>query len=87
MDTRDNGMAVAAVAIAAVICMYPMPAAAYLDPGTGSLIIQGIVGALAAAAVTLKLYWHKFKALFRPRQKDQQPVTSTDETAGTKRNP
>ena len=33
---------------------------AYLDPGTGSIIVQALIGFLAAVAVTLKLYWHKF---------------------------
>ena len=37
---------------------------AYLDPGTGSLIIQVIAASLAAAAVVLRTYWHKIKSLF-----------------------
>jgi hypothetical protein len=35
------------------------PAYAYLDPGTGSAILQGILGALAAIAVVTKLYWYR----------------------------
>jgi hypothetical protein len=35
------------------------PAYAYLDPGTGSAILQGILGALAAVAVVTKLYWYR----------------------------
>jgi hypothetical protein len=42
---------------------------AYLDPGTGSIILQGIIGALAAIAVALKLYWHKFLKLLGIRKK------------------
>ena len=42
---------------------------AYLDPGTGSIILQGLIGALAAIAVALKLYWHKFLILLRIRKK------------------
>jgi len=42
---------------------------AYLDPGTGSIIVQGILGLLAAIAVALKLYWHKFLRLIRIRKK------------------
>lgn len=37
----------------------PMPAYAYLDPGAGSALIQGILGAVAAIGVALKLYWHR----------------------------
>ena len=37
---------------------------AYLDPGTGSLIIQGLIAAVGAVLVALKLYWHRVKKLF-----------------------
>ena len=32
---------------------------AYIDPGTGSALIQGLIAAVAAVGVTLKLYWHR----------------------------
>lgn len=35
------------------------PVFAYIDPGTGSAILQGILAALAAIALTAKLYWHR----------------------------
>ena len=41
-----------------------VPAHAYIDPGTGSLIVQGVIGAIAAASITAKLWWHKLKVLF-----------------------
>ena len=44
-----------------VLGLVTLPAYAYLDPGSGSLIIQSVIGALAAIGVTLKLYWHKIK--------------------------
>ncbi len=40
------------------------PAYAYLDPGTGSMLIQGVIGAIAAAGVTVKIFWHKLRVLF-----------------------
>lgn len=39
-------------------------ALAYLDPGTGSFIIQALVATIAGVAVTLRLYWGKIKAFF-----------------------
>lgn len=39
------------------------PAQAYLDPGTGSLVIQLVLGGIVAALTMVKLYWHKLKAL------------------------
>lgn len=35
------------------------PAYAYLDPGTGSIILQGLLGALAAISVVVSLYWRR----------------------------
>ena len=37
---------------------------AYLDPGSGSVIIQMLIGALAGVGITLKIYWHKIKEKF-----------------------
>jgi hypothetical protein len=39
------------------------PAQAYLDPGTGSIILQILLGGVAGAALAVKLYWHKFLSL------------------------
>ena len=36
---------------------------AYLDPGTGSMIIQALLGVLAAVGAYITLYWRKFKNL------------------------
>jgi hypothetical protein len=43
---------------------------AYLDPGTASLILQGIIGVIGAGIVTLGIYWQKFTGLFR-RKNDE----------------
>ena len=34
---------------------------AYLDPGTGSIIIQAILGGVAAFFTTIAIYWEKVK--------------------------
>ena len=34
---------------------------AYLDPGSGSIVIQLIIGALVGVGITLKIYWVKIK--------------------------
>jgi hypothetical protein len=41
---------------------------AYLDPGTGSMLVQLLVGGLAAAGVALKLYWRRFTSFFHLRK-------------------
>lgn len=32
---------------------------AYMDPGTGSLFLQLLLGGVAGAALIVKLYWHR----------------------------
>lgn len=34
---------------------------AYIDPGTGSLVIQMIIGGLVGVGITCKIYWYKIK--------------------------
>lgn len=43
---------------------------AYLDPGTGSIILQGLIAALAAGAVFIKMYWYKLLNLLGIKKKD-----------------
>jgi hypothetical protein len=43
------------------------PAWAYLDPGTGSMMLQVLLGGIAGAMVVGKLYWHRFRAFVTSR--------------------
>jgi hypothetical protein len=43
---------------------------AYLDPGTGSMLVQLVVGGIAAATVTAKFYWRRLLRLLRIRKAD-----------------
>ena len=55
--------------------VYAIPVFAYIDPGTGSLVVQSVIGAIAAIGVTLKIYWHKLKIFFA---KEEQPTSDND---------
>lgn len=41
------------------------PLFAYLDPGSGSMLLQVILGAMAAFFVVTRAYWDKIVRLFR----------------------
>jgi hypothetical protein len=43
------------------LLLFAQPASAYLDPGTGSMLLQVILGGIAAIGVALKLFWHKIR--------------------------
>ena len=47
------------------IIAYPTPSYAYLDPGTGSLVLQTIVGAIVAVSVGLGAMRYKITAFFK----------------------
>ncbi len=47
--------------------------AAYLDPGTGSIALQLIMGFVVAALATVKLYWDRVKSFARRRSGSDEP--------------
>lgn len=48
--------------LAVVYTAMPGAAHAYIDPGTGSILLQGIVGSAATAMVILKMYGAKARS-------------------------
>jgi hypothetical protein len=48
-----------------VITTFAIPAHAYVDPGTGSMAVQMIIGGLVAAAFVIKTYYYQLKAKIR----------------------
>jgi len=44
------------------------PAAAYLDPGSGSMLLQVLLGGVAGVAVIAKLYWGRVLSLLGIRR-------------------
>jgi len=65
--------------IAAILLLLVMADAnAYLDPGTGSMMLQVILGGIAAVGVAVKLYWHKLMAAFGMRKKSSDEDDQDD---------
>jgi hypothetical protein len=52
-----------------------LPAHAYFDPGSGSMLLQLILGGVAGLVVAIKMYWHKVLGFFGKSGKrgDDQP--------------
>lgn len=44
--------------------MISVNASAYIDPGSGSILLQALIGSLAAAGATVAIYWEKLKSFF-----------------------
>jgi hypothetical protein len=49
---------------------YTSPVYAYLDPGTGSMLIQGLIAGIAAIISFSSIYWQKVKVFFVKQEPD-----------------
>ncbi len=55
---------------AAILMVLPSQARAqYLDPGSGSILIQALIAGAVAVATVVKVYWHRILVLFGRRPK------------------
>ena len=54
----------AALSVLVLLVAFERPAGAYLDPGTGSMLLQVLLGGFAAVGVLARLYWHRLTAVF-----------------------
>jgi L-serine deaminase len=52
---------------------------AYLDAGSGSLIVQAVVAGAAGMAVAVKLYWRRLTGRFRRSSADSATETTAAE--------
>jgi hypothetical protein len=65
-------MSLALVLLIAAL-LAPATAHAYVDPGTGSMVLQGVIAAVLGLGLTLKLYWRKIrKRLTGKRERDDE---------------
>jgi hypothetical protein len=44
--------------------LFVEPAYSYLEPGSGSILAQLIMGGIASVLVVFKFYWNKVKSFF-----------------------
>lgn len=46
---------------------------AYLDPGTGAVALQLLLGGIVAALAAVRMYWGRLKAFFLRRPLEAEP--------------
>lgn len=78
---RSSGKFITALALG-LVALTPSPAFAYLDAGTGSMIIQLIVGAFVGGMVFLKFYWYRFKAFLTGTSPEEREAGDNKERSG-----
>ncbi len=56
----------------------------YIDPASGSMLLQIILGGVAAVAVALKMWWRRFLQILHIRKPEDEspaePISAVDET-------
>lgn len=65
----------------------PQAAHAYLDPGSGSMLLQLVLGGLAGLAVIAKLYWQRLRGLFGLHSSQEASDSEMDSTSRTPSEP
>lgn len=50
---------------------------AYLDPGSGSMVLQALLGGVAGVAVMVKLFWHNIRGALRFGKKNVKEDDTT----------
>jgi hypothetical protein len=71
------------VAIVGWMLTLPSTAHAYLDPGTGSMLLQLLLGGAAGLAIAARLYWHNFlSALGLRKARTDERTDKKGEPAG-----
>jgi len=48
----------------------------YIDPGSGSLLLQGIAGGIAAAGVMVKVYWKRLRRFLHIDRPEDESSTA-----------
>lgn len=52
------------IAMMLVLFAYTLPAHAYLDPGTGSIILQGLIAGVMVVVAAWGVFWQRIKSFF-----------------------
>ncbi len=69
-----RALAPALIAITLLGVALPGTAWAYLDAGTGSMILQVIIAGVTGALITLKIYWARIRARFFGEPVEEKPA-------------
>lgn len=72
----------AVVFASALVVLHAAPAHAYLDGGTGSMMLQLLLGGLAGLGIALRLYWHRLLAFFGIRRRSGAPAAEGGGSSG-----
>ena len=60
-----NALQIGQIAVLFICGIISAPAFAYLDPGTGSILLQGILASIMVILGIIKKYWKKITSMWK----------------------
>lgn len=71
MKKRNNSLSAALFGFLWIL-IFSRPAHAYIDPGTGSMVLQMVLAGLAGLGLALKVFWHRLMTFFGKKPKEPE---------------
>jgi hypothetical protein len=70
-----------AMAVFALFLVLSTPAYAYLDPGTGSVLMQALLAGIAIVSAAVAAFWSRIRRLFSGRGGSDRHASERDDDA------
>ena len=77
-ERRSSSISLSIFVVLSILCA-PSKAYAYIDPGTGSMILQSLIAGLMGVLFTIKIYWTRIKNFLFRLKIDQKKNPDRDE--------
>lgn len=61
-----------------IVMVFNKPAYVYLDPGTDSILLQGLIAPVVGVMVTTRMYWTKIKSFFPGNKEKHEQQENED---------
>ena len=76
MNNRQRTVQASVLLVLLLGTVFEAEASAYLDPGTGSMFIQGLIATIAAAAYAVRVYWSRIQSWIKRSDSRKGPAES-----------
>ena len=82
MDAGNRNIFSVSLLFILYVSTYPQTTHAYIDLGTGSIIVQAVIAAIFGASFAVRMYWQKLKNFFGSDSKEQKTNDEQNKNVG-----